>query len=67
MKSLNTLEDIQDGLDALLALDPRLTAIAQAAGPLPLRRRSTDLKEACPYCRRSTGVGCQCNRDLFAV
>lgn len=29
--------DIGDGLTALIALDPRLEAVAEAAGPLPLR------------------------------
>lgn len=36
--------DVRDGLERLLALDPRLRAVAQAAGPLPLRRRVADLK-----------------------
>lgn len=36
--------DVQNGLEALLRLDPRLEPVARAAGPLPLRRRTADLK-----------------------
>ena len=36
---IDTQADIAAGLDALLAADPRLAAMAAIAGPLPLRRR----------------------------
>ena len=32
-------KDIEEGLAALVALDPRLVAIAREAGPVPLRLR----------------------------
>jgi DNA-3-methyladenine glycosylase II len=37
--SLDTQADIAAALAALIAADPRLCAIAEVAGPLPLRRR----------------------------
>ena len=37
MRRIATDEDIATGLEALLRLDPRLRAIADMAGPLPLR------------------------------
>jgi DNA-3-methyladenine glycosylase II len=36
---IDTEADIAAGLEVLLAADPRLTAVAAVAGPLPLRRR----------------------------
>ena len=44
VKTITCESDVRNGLDALLALDPRLKPIAAAAGPLPLRRRPADLK-----------------------
>jgi DNA-3-methyladenine glycosylase II len=38
MRRIDTLQDINDGLDALLALEPRLTHVAAIAGEVPLRR-----------------------------
>jgi DNA-3-methyladenine glycosylase II len=37
---IETLADVAASLEALIAADPRLVPIADAAGPLPLRRRS---------------------------
>ncbi len=39
MHRIDSEADIATGLDALLAADPRLAAVAARAGPLPLRRR----------------------------
>jgi DNA-3-methyladenine glycosylase II len=36
---IDTESDIATGLKVLLAADPRLAAVAEVAGPLPLRRR----------------------------
>ncbi|MHA7775915.1 DNA-3-methyladenine glycosylase family protein [Roseibium sp. M-1] len=44
MKPIATDDDIQDGLTALLAADPRLVPIADMAGPIPLRRRKADFE-----------------------
>lgn len=38
MQRIETLDDIAEGLDALMRLDPRLTAVIAAAGEVPLRR-----------------------------
>jgi DNA-3-methyladenine glycosylase II len=38
-RPIDTEADIAAGLDALIAVDPRLAAVAAVAGPLPLRRR----------------------------
>ena len=38
MRRIDTLEDIAEGLEALLQTHPELAAIAERAGPLPLRR-----------------------------
>ena len=38
MRRIATLDDIAKGLDALGRLDPRLVAVRQAAGEVPLRR-----------------------------
>jgi DNA-3-methyladenine glycosylase II len=38
MRRIDTLEDIAEGLEALLQTHPELVAIAERAGPLPLRR-----------------------------
>lgn len=37
MKRIRSLEDVEEGLEALVKLDPRLAAIREASGPLPLR------------------------------
>lgn len=37
MQRIATLDDVARGLDALVALDPRLTAVRAAAGEVPLR------------------------------
>lgn len=37
MRRIATLDDIAEGLEALKRLDPRLRAVAEIAGPLPLR------------------------------
>jgi DNA-3-methyladenine glycosylase II len=37
MKRISTLDDIAEGLDALCALDPRLAAVRDVAGEVPLR------------------------------
>lgn len=39
MRRIETLDDIAEGLDALVALDPRLGPIRAVAGDVPLRRR----------------------------
>jgi DNA-3-methyladenine glycosylase II len=39
-RRIDTEADIAAGLGVLLAADPRLVAVAAAAGPLPLRRRA---------------------------
>src|SRR5688500_615016 len=39
MRQIETAADIQAGLADLLAADPRLQAVAEIAGPIPLRRR----------------------------
>jgi len=44
MKPIDTEEDIRNGLTVLLAADDRLAAIAEVAGPLPLRRRGADFQ-----------------------
>ena len=36
--TIRTEEDVSAGLEALVALDPRLLSVAERAGPLPLRR-----------------------------
>lgn len=38
MQRIDTADDIARGLDALVAIDPRLTAVRIAAGMIPLRR-----------------------------
>lgn len=38
MRRIDTLDDIAEGLEALLQTHPELGAIAERAGPLPLRR-----------------------------
>jgi DNA-3-methyladenine glycosylase II len=38
-RHIDTEADIAAGLEVLLAADPRLAAVAEVAGPLPLRRR----------------------------
>lgn len=43
MKPIQNLHDIARGLDALKALDPRLIAVIEAAGPVPLRLREPSL------------------------
>lgn len=43
MKPIQTLDDIARGLEALQALDPRLIAIVEQAGPVPLRLREPSL------------------------
>ncbi|MBD8877388.1 DNA-3-methyladenine glycosylase 2 family protein [Roseibium polysiphoniae] len=42
MNSIETLDDVEQGLAALLRQAPQLGPFAQQAGPLPLRRRSAD-------------------------
>ncbi len=37
MRRIATLDDIAEGLEALKRLDPRLVAVADIAGPVPLR------------------------------
>ena len=37
MRRISTLDDIAEGLDALVRLDPRLASIRAAAGAVPLR------------------------------
>jgi len=44
MKPIATDDDIQEGLTALRAADPRLVPIAELAGPIPLRRRAADFE-----------------------
>jgi len=44
MKPIATDADVQEGLIALIAGDPRLEEIARIAGPLPLRRRTADFE-----------------------
>lgn len=44
MVVIATEEDVRRGLAELLALDPRLVAVARAAGPLPLRRSAADFR-----------------------
>ncbi len=39
MQRIETAADIEAGLAGLLAADPRLQAVAEIAGPLPLRQR----------------------------
>ncbi len=39
MRRIETAADIEAGLVGLLAADPRLQAVAEIAGPIPLRRR----------------------------
>ncbi len=39
MRVISNEKDIEEGLAALLVLDPRLVAIAKEAGPVPLRLR----------------------------
>jgi DNA-3-methyladenine glycosylase II len=39
LRRIDTEADIAAGLQVLLAADPRLAAVAEVAGPLPLRRR----------------------------
>lgn len=43
MKPIETLNDVAAGLDALKALDPRLVAVIEQAGDVPLRRRAPTL------------------------
>jgi DNA-3-methyladenine glycosylase II len=38
MRRIDTLIDVKDGLEALLALEPRLAHVVSIAGELPLRR-----------------------------
>lgn len=42
MRSIETDEDVQAGLAALIAVHPELAAVARATGALPLRRRTAD-------------------------
>ncbi|GAA0785613.1 DNA-3-methyladenine glycosylase 2 family protein [Roseibium denhamense] len=44
MTPITTEDDVKTGLTSLLKLDPRLSDIARAAGPLPLRRRAADFE-----------------------
>ncbi|WP_366142397.1 DNA-3-methyladenine glycosylase [uncultured Roseibium sp.] len=44
MKPIAVPDDIKKGLRELVALDPRLSQIASAAGDLPLRRRAADFE-----------------------
>lgn len=37
MKRIRDLADVETGLDALVEIDPRLSAIREASGPVPLR------------------------------
>ena len=39
-KTIETAEDITEGLDALVRVDGRLTEVVGKAGPVPLRRRA---------------------------
>ncbi|MEJ1159830.1 DNA-3-methyladenine glycosylase family protein [Prosthecomicrobium sp. N25] len=39
MRRIETLDDIQEGIAALAAADPRLVPVIAVAGPVPLRRR----------------------------
>lgn len=39
MRRIETLDDIEEGIRALVAADPRLGTVAAVAGPVPLRRR----------------------------
>ena len=38
--TIETSEDIAEGLAALVQLDPRLAEVVEKAGPVPLRRRT---------------------------
>lgn len=40
MRRIENAEEIQQALDALVVLDPRLEAVRRAAGPVALRRRA---------------------------
>ncbi len=44
MKPIVTHEDVLAGLSALIRQDPRLEAVAEQAGPVPLRRRAADFE-----------------------
>lgn len=44
LKPIETLDDIAEGLNALIAADHRLKAIAERAGEIPLRRRPADFE-----------------------
>jgi DNA-3-methyladenine glycosylase II len=44
MKPISTEDDIRRGLAALIGKDGRLAGIAEAAGPVPLRRRAADFE-----------------------
>lgn len=39
-KTIETSEDLAEGLDALVRIDERLTIVVEKAGPVPLRRRT---------------------------
>jgi DNA-3-methyladenine glycosylase II len=40
IRLINTEQDVQDGVNALLTLDPRFAAVVEVTGAPPLRRRS---------------------------
>ena len=40
MRRIDSLKDVQDGLEALAQLDRRLAYVIERAGPVPLRRRA---------------------------
>ena len=44
MKTIATDADIQMAMAALTSTDPRLSAVAERAGPIPLRRRAADFE-----------------------
>ena len=44
LKAIDTLDDVRTGLGKLIALDPELRTIADAAGDLPLRRSPADFE-----------------------
>lgn len=43
MKTIQTLDDIANGLEALKVLDPRLISVIEVAGPVPLRLRDPSI------------------------
>jgi len=44
MRAIETIDDIQTGLEDLCRADPRLIAVREAAGEIPLRRRAADFE-----------------------